>query len=207
VYSLFPVSRFCTLPFYLFIHNFMDNCVSYLSSGVRQLLSRATENGARRDKRNRKQRAHCRLAFTDQAKKRGKSNDCGKVQSALAQSEEVQSRLAGLGFQGGADRESEHYLRRLYRLTIGTRRGTNLLVSDWSAVDDRQSWRPYRHVYCDRNTLKFLAPFGANSSKFKSLDELSINLRVYILNKPRFLHLLEKISRTIVDVFYSRQPT
>lgn len=82
-----------------------------------------------------------------------------------AQNEEVQSRLAGLDFQGGVDRGSEHYLRRLYRLTIGTRRGTNLTL----AVTGRQSTigsRSDRIGACVAilSRKKFLLS-GANASK------------------------------------------
>lgn len=90
----------------------------------------------------------------------------------------MQSRFAGLGSQGGVDRESENYLRRLYRLTIGTRRGTNLLAL---AVTVRQSTIGSRndrigHVYRDGFTSKFPATFGVDAPKFRSaLGERSIN--------------------------------
>lgn len=60
-----------------------------------------------------------------------------------APSEEVQSRLVGLGSQsGGVGRESEHYLRRLYRLTIGASRHESPHIGSGLAgrlADSRQS--------------------------------------------------------------------
>jgi len=94
---------------------------------------------------------------------------------------EVQSRLIGLDFQGGVDHESKHYLRRLYRLTIETRRGTNLILASnwWSAllaVDNRQSQRLYGHVYCVIDWLYYVKVLAPYASKFRlALGELSIN--------------------------------
>jgi hypothetical protein len=91
----------------------------------------------------------------------------------------VQSRLAGLVFQGGVDRESEHYLRRLYRLTIGTRRGMNLFTL--AVAGGRQSTigsRGDRIGTCivNRVTSTISRHFGANASKFESaLGERSVN--------------------------------
>jgi len=56
-YNVLFVSCFLLLSFCLFVHNFIDNYVSchvcLVPFGVRQLLSRATENSAQGDKQAR----------------------------------------------------------------------------------------------------------------------------------------------------------